>query len=90
MAEVKRPRRYYLHKRIQARESCDDTELSWRAKQEAEPGTPLPATFPLLSQLAAAGYTTKEDLDGADTTELERIGLRKYEATSVLSALAAL
>ncbi len=91
MAEIKRPRRHYLLKRLEARAECSSLELAWRAKQEAEPGTALPTGFPSKATLADNGYTTEEDLDGADEAELEKTaGLRKYEATAALSALAAL
>lgn len=87
MAEVKRPRRFYLHKRLQARDECDDSERVWQAKQEAEPGVVLPAGFPLKTELAAAGYTTVEDLDGADEGELVKINLTSRQARAVLAAL---
>lgn len=52
--------------------------------------TALPATFPALSKLTAAGYTTKEDLDGADDTELVEAGLNHSEARAAIAALAQL
>lgn len=87
MAEVRRPRRYYLHRRIQARQLCDNAELVWKAKQEAEAGTPLVDGFPLKTELAALGYTTTEDLDGADQAELERAGLTQQQAKTVIAAI---
>lgn len=64
-------------------------ESVWKSKQEAQPGTALPATFPFLSDLADAGYTTREDLDGADEYELKRIALLDaYSAQAVLYAYA--
>ncbi len=91
VAEINRPRRHYLLKRLEARECDSALELVWRSKQEGEPGTPLPVGFPSSATLAANGYTTEEDLDGADEAELEATaGLRTYQATAVLSALAAL
>lgn len=90
MAEIKRPRRLYLHKRQEARKNRNDAEGIWRAKQEAEPGTPVSADFPLRSELAALGYTTNEDLDGADEHELRRVGLTANDAAKVMAALAAL
>ena len=51
--------------------------------------TALPLTFPLLSQLSAAHYTTVEDLTGADVAELRRrVQLKTSEAQAVLKALA--
>lgn len=93
MADVNRPRRYYLHKRLEARVQCggdDQLETVWQAKQEAEPGTPLPPTFPHLATLAPLGYTTTEDLDGADVCELERAGLSARDAEEVIAAISPL
>jgi len=88
VADVKRPRRYYLHKRLEARLFEDsDLETSWQAKQEAEPGVALSVGFPNRSELAAIGYTTTEDLDGADEAELVRAGLTQRQAQDVIAAL---
>lgn len=63
----------------------------WHAKQDGEPGVALPAGFPTKDELAAAGYTTVEDIDGADVEELEDyVGISQFQATAVLTALAAL
>lgn len=92
MAEIKTPRRYYLHKRLDARlyRGEDDIETVWKAKQEGEPGTVLGSSFPLRATLAGIGYTTVQDLDGADEAELERAGLTRKQAQQVLAAFAAL
>jgi hypothetical protein len=91
VAELKTPRRYYLHKRLEARlYYCDDSDGVWKAKQEAQPGTPLPDDFAHRTTLADLGYTASEDLDGADADELERAGLTQRQATEVIAALAAL
>lgn len=91
MSEIRRPRRYYLLKRLVAEDFCDETFVEvWRAKQEAEPGTALPSDFPVLSKLSAKGYTTREDLDGADEAELASAGLKTNEARAVLAALVTL
>jgi hypothetical protein len=88
VAEVRRPRRYYLHKRLHAKlYESSDAEAIWKAKQEAEPGTPLDSAFPFKSALEAIGYTTTEDLDGADEAELVRAGLNQREAKQVIAAL---
>jgi hypothetical protein len=89
VADVKRPRRYYLHKRLQARlyEGGDDSERVWQAKQEEQPGSALAETVPHRVELAALGYTTTEDLDGADVAELERAGLTQSQAKAVIAAL---
>lgn len=91
MADVLRVRRYYLLKRLEARASDSDLELTWQAKQEAEAGTLLPADFPSKATLEAVGYTTVEDVDGADRAELaEYASLRPYEADAVIAAAASL
>lgn len=90
MSEVKTTRRYYLLKRLALRRQCLE-EDAFIGKQAAEPGTALPATFPSLSVLVTAGYSTREDLDGADVAELRRATtLTKPQAEAVLAALAAL
>lgn len=83
-------RRYYLLKRLATAERHDFAISSvWQAKQEAESGTALPATFPHLSTISACGYTTEEDLDGADAGELiQYVGLNSQEAAAVISAAA--
>jgi hypothetical protein len=84
MAEIRNVRRFYLHKRLQ---SVPDDANVWQAKQEAEPGTPLAADFPLKADLAKVGYTTEEDLDGADQAELERAGFKSNQAKKIIAAL---
>lgn len=91
MSEIRRPRRYYLLKRLVAGEFCEEHLAQvWRSKQEAQPGTVLPADFPSLSKLQLKGYTTQEDIDGADEAELASAGLKTNEARAVLAALATL
>lgn len=92
MPQYKSARRYYLHKRKWHLLADSDMATQLHAKQAAEPGTALPATFPSLTKLATALYTTVEDLDGADATELTApvatgAGLTSREATAVLAAL---
>lgn len=85
-------RRYLLFKRTAWRD-MDNSAMQgvWRQKQEEQPGTPLPTTFPFLSELATGGYTTREDLDGATVPELQRIArLGMMDAETVLTAYAAL
>lgn len=89
---VKTARRYYLQKRLAAARA-GDLELAgvWRSKQEATAATPLPADFPLSAALAAAGYSTVEDIDGASADELvSEAALSPRDAEAVLTALAAL
>lgn len=88
MAEFGSVRRYYLRKRLRAREVGDDAlESTWQAKQEAEPGSSLASTFPHVEALEALGYTTTEDLDGADVDELACAGLKRRQAEDVIGAL---
>jgi hypothetical protein len=85
-------RRYYLLKRLEARRT-GDTPLDgvWRHKQESQPGTALPDAFPFRSQLAAVGYTTGADLDGAGVEELvDFVSLNPRDAATVVAAAAAL
>lgn len=90
-ATIKSHRRYCLLKR-RYNLLCGEEGLAavWRAKQEAVPSTALPSTFPALSTLAASGYTTKADIDGADQDELVGVGLTISEAVAALAALALL
>jgi hypothetical protein len=90
MSTVPSPRRYYLLKRLEAARS-EDRPLDgvWRSKQEAQPGTALPTTFPFRSQLVAVGYTTAEDLDGATVDELVTyVSLPSRDAAAVVAAAA--
>lgn len=85
-------RRHRLLKRLAAG-VAGDTALAavWRAKQEATPATALPVGFPQATALAAAGYSTVEDIDGADADELvANTSLSTREADAVLTALAAI
>jgi hypothetical protein len=90
MAELNRVRRYYLRQRYLA--SLDDElrggiEAVFRAKQEAIPATALPADFPFLGRLAAVGYTTIDDLHGADGEELSEQGFSHIESIIILDEL---
>lgn len=85
-------RRYCHRERMNARvQSNGQLESVWRAKQEAQPGTPLPLTFPFLAKLEIGGYTTQQDLLGADEDELMQIAeLNQRDAQAVLAAFALL
>lgn len=85
-------RRFYLKKRTMARLNGDLALSSvWHARQEEQAGTALPVGFPAATELAAAGYTTAEDLDGATCEELVEWALISSRAArSVLAAYAAL
>lgn len=85
---VKRYRRYLLMKRAghRALEPDGVLHLVFQSKQEDQLGEPLPAGFILTAQLAAAGYTTVDDIDGATVSELCGAGFSKSEAAAILSA----
>jgi hypothetical protein len=89
---IKTVRRYFLRKSQELdRRWLPSLAGAYRAKQDATPGTPLPAMFPLFAPLAAARYTTKEDLDGATLEELMTfVELNRRDAQAVLDATAAL
>jgi hypothetical protein len=89
--QVKSVRRYYLLERLAADARYDYSIGSvFRAKQEAEAATALPSDFPSLSILVAAGYSTIQDVDGADVEELQCAGLTTKQAEAALTALTAL
>lgn len=92
MSEFKRPRRYYLLKRLDARAAGDwALEEAWQSKQQGEPGSALPTGFPSKSELEAVGYATVEDVDGADCCELQNNAhLSSSQANAALAAIAAL
>lgn len=90
MSTLNSTRRFYLLKRLHAKRLTDDSEGIWRGKQEAIAGTNLPADFPLLTRLESAGYTTIEDLNGADARELRVSCFTAEESERILAALAPL
>lgn len=85
-------RRIYLKNRKLSSQGERFAESSvWQAHQEEQPGTPLPGDFPALTTLTVGGYTTVEDLDGADATELaEWARISAPQAKAIFAALAAL
>lgn len=86
------PRRFYLLKSQAARLVYEFALAdTWLGKQEGQPGTDLPSDFPTLTELAAAHYTTVEDVTGAAIEELCReAGLTTKQAAAVIAAIAAL
>jgi hypothetical protein len=92
VSDVNRPRRYYLLKR-HAADAAGDLLLAavWHSKQESETGTSLPADFPSRAALVAQGYSTAEDVHGADANELSRtVALNARQASTVIAAAEAL
>lgn len=92
-ASFVKPRRFYLAKRIAARQQDGDFGLTkvWQHHQESLPGVPLPGGFPAKAKLEAAGYTALEDLEGASTEELrDWASLSRSEAAAALAAHAAI
>lgn len=91
MAEFKSLRRYALDKRRAAEERGDLAIRDlWKGKQEAEPGTELPTSFPQRARLAELYYTTDADLVGADADELTSVGFSTRDAAAILAAFAEL
>lgn len=84
--EVRSVRRYYLVKRLYARQ-LDLEESIWKAKQDAQLGESLPSNFPHRSALAELGYSAVEDLDGADIDELNGQGFTRLQAQAIFAAL---
>ncbi len=82
---IETPRRYYLLKRRITLDREDSITTQWHAKQDEEPGTPLPASFPFLDRLGTF-YSTQEDLDGADVPELQSFGFTRRDACIILTA----
>lgn len=87
-ATINSVRRYYLLKRFASQQACDGLEQVWRGKQEAAPGVPLSDSFPYRSRLVEQGYSTVEDLNGADVCELQTHCFSPVEAAEILTALA--
>lgn len=91
MAIVTTRRFFLLSAQAEEREGDPDFGGVWRGKQQGVAGNALPETFPLRARLAAAGYTAREDLTGADVRELMlQVRLLPGEAAAVLAALEAL
>lgn len=89
MTDVRSARRYFLLKSQYHLEFCDPSDRgladAFLRKHDALSGTPLPATVPFQTALAAAHYTTVEDLFGADVGELmEWASLTYPQAQAVL------
>lgn len=86
---VNNARRYYLLKAQWHAQTIEGAGLAaaFLAKQQAVTGTALPADTPALTQLAAAHYTTIEDLTGATLDELVAQGLSMQQARAALQSL---
>lgn len=85
-------RRCYLKRRVLARQADRLAESSvWQAHQEEQESQLLPDGFPSKDALAAAGYTTAGDLEGATTDELQEWArLSNSAAKAVIAAYAAI
>ena len=82
------PRRFYLLKGHTAAKLGEPGLASaWWGKQQAMPGTALPATFPHQAALAALNYVALEDLEDATVEELQQAGLSLGQAAAVIAAL---
>ena len=80
-------RRHRLLKWKCAEATDDPNAQNWQAKHLAVSGTSLPVDFPGLATLATAGYTTVEDVNGADLDELKVAGLDHTTANDALAAI---
>ncbi len=85
-------RRYYLTKAFEAGDVRRGDRALWLAKQASITGTALDASVPYQSDLAALvpPFSPLEDLTGATTDELVRVGLPRPKAQAVITAVAAL
>lgn len=92
MSDINSIRRYYLGERLNALFMGEEGLAAvWRYKQESIPGSPLPSDFPFSAELAKRGYTTVEDVWGADSRELQmRAYLPARDAELVVTRIAAL
>lgn len=90
MGDVNSARRFYLLSAqfLEGDINSESLKQVWWGKQEAQPGTPFPATFPFQAELVAAHYKALEDLNGADQQELISAGLAFFKAKAVLAAFA--
>lgn len=91
-------RRYLLLKMLSAyRNQLPHIAAVWRSQLQELSGTLLPTNFPLRSELAIAGYTTREDFAGATAAELvealdltQGIIVSQIDTEAVLASYAAL
>ena len=68
-------RRVYFFKQRAAYARLEDgLGDAWTDKRLAEPGTPLPVTFPWRAAAIAAGVLAIEDIDGASIVALTTLG----------------
>ena len=87
---VKTRRRFYTLAYRDALRLLNGMDGVFQSLAAAQPHTDLPAGFPVLSLLQAAGYSAVEDLDGATESELVALGLTTFQANAALAALVAL
>lgn len=89
MGDVNNQRRYYLLRANYYGPFFEEGiwQQVWWGKQDLVAGAALSATVPFQVELAAAHYTTVEDLTGADRSELMTAGLTFLQATAVLESL---
>ncbi len=89
MQGVNNLRRYCLLMAYDAR-LRGEAGLEWalRGRQQETAGTALVTSWPSYAQLIAAGYTTREDLDGADSRELITLArLNRAQAEAAIARL---
>lgn len=82
-------RRLYLLMRYSTRARLEfGLESTFQYLQSAEPGTALATDFPGRAQLAAAGYTALEDLQGCTPDELVTNAGISYSTARAAAAVA--
>lgn len=93
MAEATSARRFYLLKyhELTFLQSFGLASVYLTYQEGQFGGTVLPNTFPAYAKLTASKYFAKNDLDGADVSELRRFAkLSKGEAEAALAAFSTL
>lgn len=81
-------RRVYFFKQRAAYARLEDgLGDAWTDKRLAEPGTPLPVTFPWRAAAIAAGVLAIEDIDGASIVALTTLGLNSQQATDIFNRI---
>jgi len=86
---MKTLRRYLLLQAADAVARLDMglASILW-GRQEAEPGTLIPANTPAYAELIANHYKTVEDIDGSNPAELTKLaGISARDAQAIYSFL---
>lgn len=89
MSELRNLRRYCVVQAYEARLTDDHgLQKALLGVRDTQAGTQLDLSTPAYSKLVAAGYVAREDLDGADADELQKVaGVTRHEAAAIFVAL---